>query len=651
MNHKLQICLLAAAGAAMTANAWTVYDLTGPEGSRHAVDQLYWSHADNMTRNDYNLPNALGSSNHVRFELVKDEFTDIVDEQKIKLCGFQGWASPTALSAEKDFIFTLADENNNPTTDGTRLILANDGSRPGIQYGIAESLSTDKTYFITAGYRNTNQDVLDIVGQYTFYFKNYYSDGTPAYWEGEISQTYDGEFVVEFSEPAAFLNARSWNGYSYGYQPGGGGRPYNSNQCYIIDHYRIETFTPNATFTCRMAPYNFVSGTNGSFGSFGDPVEIPVKFTMNADGTFTVLNMFDTGYAIYPDNECRFAPGLVTGYYDATTGTAYLDGGQYGWKDAGVKWNNDGRNAVMPGKLTTIDPSTRKFDATYSDIVISTSGDTEAEVTTKVEHVVKHNHWVSDGGTLRTLLSSGTLNIPTFAYVNYFILDGTPAKFTCSPAYGDGSLVPPSTDVTHELNHSLEKFGIDEIRMYVKTTMTPLRNQQYVESYDFYMVPGEYKNGDVLDAAFDHEHGHRLAQPLLHVAADKLNGAVSRAGASHTFETVVPVGEIANTDADGKYSFFVRANYKPESGLAPTFHGLVTVENDDQVTGIDSAAADNDAAAVTTGNGCIILNGVKAEIYNPAGAMVATGNDETVNVPAGIYIVRTATKAVKVIVR
>lgn len=626
------------------ASAWTVYDLTGPNGYREAVDRLYWSDADKF--GSENVP--LGASNHVRLELVVDEFTGKVNETRVKLTGFQGFSSVTGLSAEKDFILTLADDNNQATTDGTRLIIPNDFTG---NYK-TEACSTDETYFFTAGYRNDPESIVyEVRGEYTFYWPSRYaSEGSPAQWVGIITESADGEFTIDFDEPGAFLSTSSWSGPKWAFIPNVyQGVPYNSYKAFIIDNYHIETFTPNAYFSCTVTPYNFQGGTKGSFGTPSKMTDIPVKVIMENDGTFKILNLFDTGYTIYPDDNSRFAPGYVTGYYDFENGYATLDGGQYGWHVPGTASYSNARNATLAGRMATIDVTTRKFDSDYNDIELVAQSGTDS----KVAHKVIHNHWVSNGGTCRTYLSSGKLEgFPTFSYVVHYMLDGELIRFDSSSAYGDGSL-DMSEDVTLDIEHNIVKFGADDKHVFIESDMNINQNDMYVDSYELWIVPGTFSEGSVTGTNFNHENGHNKGTLVMHVDADEMNGnGASKTRAvndTHKFWKYIPKSEITYKNAQNKYSFYIKANYKPETGLKPTFHGLTTV-TDDVITGIENIESE-EAVSIKCGNNMISVDAQSVQVYTTTGSLIYDGKGGDIAVDGGIYIVKVGSTVSKVVVR
>lgn len=121
-----------------------------------------------------------------------------------------------------------------------------------------------------------------------------------------------------------------------------------------------------------------------------------------------------------------------------------------------------------------------------------------ATITGDLSHRLKDTHWVTNGGTLRTYEKAMSMSLPDFGYVmardTVYELSSGPTAVTAyefSPCYTDNTLDVFDGDVTLDLHHNVDVFGISEDgnTMMVQTTVTPLNNTQYVDSYELWLIP------------------------------------------------------------------------------------------------------------------------------------------------------------------
>lgn len=650
-NHRIPATLLLLGGVILNIHAYTVDEIIGSGEYKDAADETYFS-----TEDKYGYPETpLGHSSHIRLsKVIEDDRTGVYSTTKIKVEGFTGFTGSKGEAGfvKADFIFVLANENGVADADGEYLYLENnvDITSSGNWFqttytALGPNASADGNYYITGGQHLVmSEDYISY--PYSFgskksaYLYNYYD------WYGKITETADGEYRIEFSDPAIMSSAAN--------DPSAWISGFRTHFMYIIDHYAIETFTPNATFKCKVVPFTYNYDDRGSYGT---PVEkeIPVKYTLNGDDTFTVLNLTDEGFAIGRSETSMSAPRLYTGKYDSETGTATLDGGQYGYLMTRNIREQNARTFWHYGGLTTVRTDNSIFDKNFKDVVIRRNHAGEAGEISHLYHFASKTMWVSNGGTCRTYLSTGSnMKLQPFAFVSYGAVSGI-YQYDSSSAYTDGEF-DTHEDVTLNLNHEVQTFGMNENDFYVMTDMHVVANDQYVESYELWMAPKKDAN-DVNSGYYTHEeNGHELGQRLATVYAGSLNGqasVTSRAAgsANHRFKVTQPISTIREKDDKNKYVFYIKANYKPETGLGATFHGLTIPE--EISTGVDREWSDTPEAQIKAVAGGIEVTGAEGtvEVHTPGGALIYRGEGGFIGLESGLYVVSANGNARKVAVR
>lgn len=645
---RIAAVVCALAGVTLNVQAYTVEQIIGSGEYKDAADETYFS-----TEDKYGYPETpLGHSSHIRLsKVIEDDRTGVYSTTKIKVEGFTGFTGSKGEAGfvKADFIFVLANENGVADADGEYLYLENNAyiASSGSWYNPSytakgPNASTDGKYYIMGG---KHQDEELLIYPYTFgskrstYLYNYYD------WYGKITETADGEYRIEFSDPAIMSSAAN--------DPSAWISGFRTLFMYIIDHYAIETFTPNATFKCKVVPFTYNYDDRGSYGT---PVEkeIPVKYTLNGDDTFTVLNLTDEGFAIGRSETSMSAPRLYTGKYDSETGTATLDGGQYGYLMTRNIREQNARTFWHYGGLTTVRTGNSIFDKDFKDVVIKTGHTGEASVISHLYHFTPKTRWVTNGGHCRTYVSTGTMKLQPFAFVSYGAVSDI-YQYDSSSAFTDGEF-DSHEDVTLDISHEVETFAKSDTECYVKSDMTVAKNDQYVDSYELWMAP-EKDQVDVNSGYFTHEeNGHELGQMLARVYTGQLNGSArvrSRAAGAtnHRFQVQMPLSSIQNVDENGKYVFYIKANYTPESGLGSTFHGLSAP--DPISTGVDHVWGEVAEAEVKAVAGGIEVTGAEGtvEVHTPGGALVYSGEGGFIGLESGLYVVSANGNARKVAVR
>ena len=162
-------------------------------------------------------------------------------------------------------------------------------------------------------------------------------------------------------------------------------------------------------------------------------------------------------------------------------------------------------------------------------------------------------------------------------------------------------------------------------------------NAEKVDHYDIYAVVGNFQS--IYDGGFyeDDNIGHRDA--VLVYDGSQENEKDYFFMADYDLNT----GDTGNKNI----TYFVKANYKSETGLEPTFHAMTVANSTNDVEAIEAT----EAADVTAANGVITIKGTDAEatVYNAAGAVVYQGLDREIPATAGVYVVRLGNTSYKVV--
>lgn len=219
-------------------------------------------------------------------------------------------------------------------------------------------------------------------------------------------------------------------------------------------------------------------------------------------------------------------------------------------------------------------------------------------------------------------------------------------------------------DCTHDVKMQINEFDFNPRNGHLKTTVTTHSHKNFdnVDYYDLYIVPGTYTSA--ADAGFKHhfEKGHEDAAL---VKAGCIDTAMEDGEIITNYITVAPhtndalkglgLEDVAALDDDPEpvkkpYTLFLKAHYKPETGLEPTFHALATQLT---TTGLEDLEAKSEEAAISAATGMIVIDGsdAVAEVYTTSGALVYAGADREIAVPAGLYIVRVGNQTAKVVVK
>lgn len=646
---------------ASSSSAFTVNDLCNAE--LIAVDRLHWAFTDGNGDPMDNGP--LGSSNEVKIERVYNNNAGRYYDDRVVIRGIiinpitgdlEGMQSYSFLSLAYQFM--LADDNNEVTNDGTRLILDCSHfvapSSGDIYYDNAD-LDNNK-WTICKGYKWNYGAALGGDDDYTYNFRKSNMPNM-GFWEGEISRDFNGDLHIDFPDPVIVVDTYD-DDETYNIFKGSIMSMFHHR---IIDGYHIDLMKYNATLTGKVASYNKTGSTTGTFGTPvpHDPFRCNVRFTGSSYGsdTFEVVNLTGNGYSVVPvesgDPENTFKQAAITGGYYEATNEAWLDGKQTVCNSN--RTSNGDKYQHYPYSLNLANiyrnNSAKKFD--FEDVVgsMTTSG--------TLAHRVRDTYWVSDGGSLRTYEKAMSMTLPDFGYVYEMdmVWDGTPmVRYEYSPCYCDNTLDVYEGDVTLDLHHELNVFKLsdDGSSATIITSVVPQANTKYVDSYELWMMPMQ-NDMTVTSDAFLHENGHAKA---FKVASHKPE--LTRSGDDELHPAFVFSAEVAipaaSRNRKGQYAMFVKPIYKTESGLEPTFHNLVFSTDPPRIpTGIEDVNEGN-RVQIIGGIGEIVIlteNGEPeaAEVYTTQGNLLYSGVGERIAAGRGLYIVRVGKTAAKVWVK
>lgn len=257
-----------------------------------------------------------------------------------------------------------------------------------------------------------------------------------------------------------------------------------------------------------------------------------------------------------------------------------------------------------------------------------------------------HDAWVTNDGTVRTKDGGWMLELDGTAYHdNSTILNRV-----------DRTVIQPLElqDITADFDLNLKKF---EINIYngvgqcnVQADVVPQNNCQYIDSYDLYVVPKAMSSiNEFAEGEHSYTDGHVKAVKVATLPAASAASAARAANSMVSFNKDFTLsGDNLNSDVKD-YSVFVKANYKPATQLESTFHRLTPVTGK-VVSSIDLT----DAAAVTVkaGNGTIEVEGAdNVAVYTLTGVQIYNGPSGSIPAAPGLYLVKAAGKAHKILVK
>ncbi len=262
------------------------------------------------------------------------------------------------------------------------------------------------------------------------------------------------------------------------------------------------------------------------------------------------------------------------------------------------------------------------------------------------EHTFAPNYWTpQDNGTLKTFVNSEKIELGYMQTV-FGNSIGNPER------EADRIEIIPYDGINREVTHSAS-LNISNMvinpgsgRLTLDAEICNRKNNDYIKDYDLFVIPAEHHTSINSESFIhDNENGHANAVKIANIPV------TARAA---TLDASVDIHNKALTDKllskPTEKTFFLKANYAPEHQLHSTFHALTP--NSDVITGLGETTMER--LEITVNDGSITVAGTEGapvEIYTPAGALVYSGEEGTIELAPGMYIVRAGTLTEKVNIR
>lgn len=482
--------------------------------------------------------------------------------------------------------------------------------------------------------------------------------------------------------------------------------------------YELHTVKSNAVITDRII--TDIKGDNVPLMGYGVKAETDpqrtykIAYTIDENNVMSVYNFNNAGMALHSevvkgeDNVRRYNTTLspVTGTLDLASGLFTLDNHQQLGATPVLMTETAGGvfNSQTVTQLWPVVPYALFPNSIHPNWDANKGVESNAALGMPTH---KGNKWHQTcGGQLVTMSDNAEITIGDYCPAGALMdFNGniTPGRTTDGPIVYDtkwtitGINADPIThDVAVDLKYNTQDgktvYGIDGIRLW--GNFVPTENDQYVESYQLYLVPDKIENISkpyeslISNPNAIYRHNDNCGIEYRHVASTAIKSdwsdavcassysagtptARTAATDSRTFDHFIPYSEItkyvpktflgaptghtkSTANSSDDFSVFVKTNYTPESGLQPTFHALMYLAPSG-TTGVEDIATDNGNVQVSGNNGVITVmgsEGASVTVYTVAGVKVAAADgDAAFNVAPGAYIVTVGTTATKLIVR
>lgn len=636
MKRHIQSALLAAALLApAAAGAFTTRELC----------DVAWI-ATYRTNKNYN-ESGFSTSAYIDSHGVTAER---IDDTHLRLNGIQGCL---------DFVFTLTDASGNATADGEYLCI---------------NVNDNAVNVSSPDYASQTWQMRQC--QYTrFEWPVYVYSNTASTFLLKID--HDGDGYKMLSTSPLFVHGSADNTTGGGYL------------VRIFDQVEFNSFIPNAWMSDRfIESYGYTTNASGNITSFYPtsterkrqyPVRVEMDYSKNR---FSILNFGNNGYGMRENQKYYLntnngatvsADGKFTigGSFDPATKKLTFDQNQFA-KPIIAQYVNyyyifDG---VFNFQLERLDLE----NGTTVDELFGGYDDTKG-----VHHNSAENGWVSHGGKRRTL-EDLSMEVETYTYyLNQFLYErpnfeggyydtqidcgdvtlwtefvrqpsASPARQASDPlAHVSYTQFNGGNDVSSDYYDGVKEWGIVPV-------MNVIRNEKYVDSYEIMAVPGTYTTAAEVQAHIGEavefrrvfiNNGTALTQaegaPVF--SADALKEGLYKPGDFRI--------ERKTSGATGEpYTFFIRASYKPETGLTPTYHDVYPYTFYSDIP-TSAEVIEFGSFSVEGTRGGLLITDAPADVTvtDLSGRTVYTGRDASVALPAGVYIARCGRTARKVQVR
>lgn len=518
------------------------------------------------------------------------------------------------------------------------------------QGGSVVSIEDGLTYYIYNG---------QIEGPWSFSYNQAYSDPYGK-WFNNVAYggTWDGTFSWVNNKPRIQFDTMFVTTNINDY--------HNLNNKEILQLPQLAIFTPNGDASDDITLYQNNNGTSKHRA-------YKIGIGCNGDGTLQIVNFAMTGVALEAskvNGVYKFDSKVLTGAYTEDADytrhitiqpvsimQSYPDGSTRITK----QYDQDGYADVFYS-LSTSDLTLNVENQWLGKYVSSSNYKGSLTGTWSIDgaphHVTEGNHaWtVNDGGKLVTMANSKIVIDP---YVLWN--DNVGQSYYDSSLNNSNGIIQKieNTEITgiaRDLTHhatitsvNVDNEASDEYAV-VTGNVAFAKNPAYVQNYELYMIPENINSLEGKEADFTHENGH-VNGICLTEYEQAIPAALEEGDPSRNFELHIPYDKMKlNENGDNskfEMTLYAKANYKPETGLAPTFHALTPV-----TVSIPTGVADlnSDYVRVSGGNGVIFANAT-VEVFNMAGQKIYEGNDSEIPAAAGVYLVRAAQKTFKVIVK
>lgn len=581
----------------------------------YTVDQLVANGGDAIETLSFNylLQSKVGRSHGCR--LVK------VSDTKVRIDGLY--------LGKSNYTFELVNSSNPAYNNqsGARDVVSSDGNYLRIKY----TTTAHDRWKLEAGYKYT------LTGYRNLYAYNFI---TYDYTYLKIDENADGTFTLTSTTPILYANPNIPDVPMYD----------------IFDKLEITTYIPNASATHSVNNYSYTQGTNAisnckKSGSTQNET-YNLRFDIdNADNSFSIVNLGNTGFAINQYNE----PTVITGYINRDERRVEFDAGQNAWMMDSWGTTKKG-DYTHPAYLDFYDNTPFRLTgfefATNPAFPVQIFG-------TYTEDGARHNNaehaWVTNGGTRRTLQGM-TIEVDPYTFYSdrspnlTYTWAGTSVDYCpgfLDVSYDNTVISIDNQDVTLDVDLKIDNLQWHpEDGLAFKAHLTTNKNDMYVDHYEVMVMKGCYSS--IYDPGFtpDLETGAvgaiRVATGHDDTTFDSNYTPVKRnapgtgdAENTHDYAMSKWLDKHALGDAlseNGEYTFFVRAHYKDGTELTPTFHSLVYVEDPGPSTGIDDICAE--------------IENTPAKYYNINGIQV-----DPANLAPGVYIKVADGKTSKLIVK
>lgn len=489
-------------------------------------------------------------------------------KNQIKFSGFMG---------KLDFVFTLVDENGNPTEDGNELKILSSTVACG-----GELFGSSKWYIypcqITRQYDWYMGYILKQVSDpsYNFYIEILKDDNGKLYMKGEQPiRLYTADSATNFlsgmtSTSQLHTGLYFWDTYFY---------PMECNGV-ATDRFVDYDYTPHKATPSGNIDIFEVSSVNRQYG-------VNVTFD-KAKGTFSIMNFGNNGYGINPQQTTFVVGGTI----DEDNKMLIFNKNQF------AKWAYCLAGTNYIGDY-----------GEYNEYQIERfSLDKDYEVRDELfgyyteEHGLHHNDathsWVTNKGKRKTYEDELRITVEPYTYYrnafNYYVLNFL-------GGYHDTE-IDASIDVTLDVDLTLTKSEYHpELGIWLEGSVKTNKNSMYVDHYELMVVEGRWDHIEQEGFLPCAENGHEQAK-VFHVNLPVQTRAIDTDDKSHLnfgFSKVVKPQDFGFTPSDKGCTAFIRAHYKEETGLTPTFHSMQYLEvgKPTSIEGVDDDIITSDAPA------------------------------------------------------